>query len=217
MARLQADLRSQGIRVSSRVVQARAFEAILEVAAHTPAQLIVLATHGGMRAGEHSLGGSVSVDVIRNGEIPVLIVNGATANPFAQHLAGVLRLVLIEDDLRGNAALREYVATIARAFSARVTVLRSLPQVIGGPAQGGLVNTGADDPLARLREQGIDVRVETGGDNANVDAYLACFARWQRAHLVAVSGHHSVPRPSEETDSLLDILRESRVPVLFVP
>src|SRR5262249_2354225 len=69
MARLQAALRSQGLRVSSRVVQARAFEAILEVAAHAPAELIVLATRGGTGAGERSAAGSVAVDVIRNGEI----------------------------------------------------------------------------------------------------------------------------------------------------
>jgi hypothetical protein len=217
MARLQADLRLQGIRASSHVVQARAFEAILEVAAHTPAELIVLATRGGMRAGERSVEGSVAVDVIRNGEIPVLIVNGATANPFTQHLAGALRLVLIEDDIRSNATLREYVAAIACALSARVTVLRSLPQTTCGPAQGGQVNSGADDPLVRLRELGIEVGVETGGGNASADAHLGCFARWQRAHLVVTSGHHAVPRPYAEAEALLDILRESRAPVLFVP
>jgi nucleotide-binding universal stress UspA family protein len=217
MARLQADLRSQGLRVSSRVVQAPAFEAILEVAAHAPAELIVLATRGGTGAGERSVAGSVAVDVIRNGEIPVLITNGATGNPFAQQSAGDLLLVVAEDDLHRNVTMGEYAAAIAREFRARITVLRSLSHDTCSTSQDTPSSGALAAALAPLRERGIEVSLETRGDRTSAQRRLGGFVRQQRAQLAVVSGRHAVPRPYDEAESLLDTLRESRAPVLFVP
>jgi nucleotide-binding universal stress UspA family protein len=199
LARLQAELRSLGIRASSRVVQAQPVEAILEVAAHTPAELVVLATRGGIHDGERPIGGSVAAEVIRYGQIPVLVVNGATANPFDAGHAGGLRLAATADDVARNRMLGDYVGILARDFDAEV----AMP-------------SGSDDALGGLRGQGVRLLIAADGGPASAEP-LGVFAYAQRADLVVVSGGHETPRATEDAEAVLDLLRQSRVPVLFVP
>jgi nucleotide-binding universal stress UspA family protein len=64
---------AQGVKVAIRVVVGEPAEIITAVAAEIGADLIVMATHGhsGMR---HVIMGSVTEDVIRRGDTPVLLV-----------------------------------------------------------------------------------------------------------------------------------------------
>jgi nucleotide-binding universal stress UspA family protein len=216
LARLQGELRSVGIRASSRVVQAQPVEAIVEVAAHTPADLVVLATRGGTRTGERSLDGSVAADVVRNGQIPVLVVNSATANPFDAGHAGSLRLAVHVDDLAANICLRDFVRVIARVFGADVAVMRG-PRFPSTSADSAAeAEDAAKGALAYLREHGVPLCVELDGNAAPAEA-LGTFADVHRADLVAVSGRHITPQPSADADSVLGILRHCHAPMLFVP
>ncbi len=223
LARLQVELRSLGIRASSRVVQAQPVEAILEVAAHAPIDhLVVLATRGGMRSGERSFDGSVAAEVIRDGAVPVLVVNGATANPFDASHTGSLRLAVPADDLARNPALSDLVHSIARVFGAEVAVLRT-PRSASNETSNEtspITQPDAEEAVERalggLRRQGIALLVESNGRHAPRET-LGAFADARHADLVTLSGRHTPPRPAEDADYVLNVLRQSHVPVLFVP
>jgi nucleotide-binding universal stress UspA family protein len=62
-----------GLQVEARVVQGEPAEAINKAAEELGADLIVMATHGHSEL-RHVLAGSVTEDVVRNGDVPVLLV-----------------------------------------------------------------------------------------------------------------------------------------------
>jgi nucleotide-binding universal stress UspA family protein len=66
-------LRSQGLQVEFRVAPGEPAEAINRYAGELGADLIVMATHGHSEL-RHVLVGSVTEDVVRNGDTPVLLV-----------------------------------------------------------------------------------------------------------------------------------------------
>ena len=62
-----------GLQVEARVVQGEPAEAINEVAEELDVDLIAMGTHGHSEL-RHVLVGSVTEDVVRNGDVPVLLV-----------------------------------------------------------------------------------------------------------------------------------------------
>jgi len=83
LARLAADLRTQGARVRTVVATGAADEVILATAKKLACELIVMSTHG--RAGlMHMLLGSITEKVIRGSTCPVLTVRGYDAKTKAK-------------------------------------------------------------------------------------------------------------------------------------
>ncbi len=213
LARIQADLRSHGVRASSRVVQARASEGILEVAAHTAPGVVVIATRGEQRTAPES----VAADLVRKGDVPVLLVTDVTGNPFDTHQKD-LRVAVIEDDLVGNARLRHCLTALAGPFSAPVSVLRPVYARRTNAAHTSSPENGVDgdDPLASLRAGGVDVREESIIDHVT-SATFGAMAHQRRANVIVLAGHHAVPRPAETARWVFAVLEAARVPVLFIP
>ena len=67
----------QGVSAEQRVVQGEPAEAINRLAESLGADLIIMATHGHSEL-RHVFAGSVTEDVLRNGDIPVLLVRTPT-------------------------------------------------------------------------------------------------------------------------------------------
>jgi nucleotide-binding universal stress UspA family protein len=66
-------LAARGLDVQAQVVQGEPADAINKSAEELGVDLIVMATHGHSEL-RHVLAGSVTEDVVRNGEVPVLLV-----------------------------------------------------------------------------------------------------------------------------------------------
>ena len=75
-----ARLATAGLQVETRVVPGEPAEAINKVAEELGADLIVMATHGHSEL-RHVLVGSVTEDVVRNGDVPVLLVRPRGRRP----------------------------------------------------------------------------------------------------------------------------------------
>jgi nucleotide-binding universal stress UspA family protein len=69
-------LAARGLEVDVRVVQGEPAETINKIAGELDADLLVMATHGHSEL-RHVLAGSVTEDVVRNGDVPVLLVRHA--------------------------------------------------------------------------------------------------------------------------------------------
>jgi nucleotide-binding universal stress UspA family protein len=67
----------QGVDAEEQVVQGEPSEAILSLAESLHADLIIMATHGHSEL-RHVFVGSVTEDVLRNGDVPVLLVRPST-------------------------------------------------------------------------------------------------------------------------------------------
>jgi nucleotide-binding universal stress UspA family protein len=218
LARMQAELRGRGVRAASRVVQGHADVGILEVAAHIPADLIVIATRDGARARDRN-GDSVTASLIRNGTIPVLVLNAVTANPFEYGRGVPLRVLLSWRDLHRDPTLVGYVTALASAFAVHVRLLCAPGEVVGddSPAAAPDAHTAAD-PVDRLRESGIKVTVDIARTAVRRDA-LASTA-YQFVDLVlasSASGAHGATESRAAVEGTLSLLHDAHLPVLIVP
>jgi len=73
LERLARGLSARGVSTDTRVVQGEPADAISAVAREGKMDLIVMATHGHSEV-RHLIVGSVTEQVVRNGELPVLLV-----------------------------------------------------------------------------------------------------------------------------------------------
>ena len=74
MAAIEADMTTEGFRVTLKVKRGIPFTEIMTTAAEEKASLIVMGSHGRSNI-EEMLMGSVSENVIRHAKIPLLVIN----------------------------------------------------------------------------------------------------------------------------------------------
>jgi nucleotide-binding universal stress UspA family protein len=123
LARLATELRNCGVRVATRLMLQQADEAILEVAAHAPADLILLAAEPHMRGGHASALGHVADRVVRESRIPVLLT---TSRKGAQALAVERmppRVLVPLDPTTAGARTLPYARAFAEAFHGSITLV----------------------------------------------------------------------------------------------
>jgi nucleotide-binding universal stress UspA family protein len=130
LARIAIELRNCGVRVATRLLPLHADEAILEVAANAPADLILLAVEPHVRWGRASSLGRVADRVVRQSDVPVLLtasLKGAQV-PCAERVRAQV-LVRLEPAIAGERAL-PYARAFAEAFHGHVTLIgRSMAPV----------------------------------------------------------------------------------------
>ncbi|MEK7468616.1 MAG: universal stress protein [Planctomycetota bacterium] len=178
-------LSGQGVRCRGVVKAGPAAEAIVATAAEKTNGMIAMATHG--RTGLARLAfGSVAERVLRHSPVPVLLVRSAGEQAAGTALA-VKRMMVPVDGSALALAVAPYVAELAKAFKAEVTLVHVLPPK---PAQGETI-AHAERVVAaakeRFQEEGVacEALIRTGDAAEEIlDA-----VRQNRADLVACSTH----------------------------
>jgi nucleotide-binding universal stress UspA family protein len=191
-------LRAGGLAVDVSVYYDQPGRAILDAAAHRPADLIVMSTHGRSGPGRWIFG-SVADDVLRHARVPVLLVPGACQPGWAA--AGAGRQVLVPLD--GSELAEEALAPaceLAERLGAGVRLLRvveppvplvadelSYPSAVAQDAELAAAQAYLDRVLARLRATG---RAGEGsvlvGDPATT---IPTVAREQGVDVIAMATH----------------------------
>lgn len=149
--------KKRGVPVRYLVAEGNTVEQILSHAAHLPADLVVMGTHG--RSGfERLVLGSVTEKVLRKAPCPVLTVPAGTLEAPAAGRAPFVRIVCGVDFSESSVRALEFALSLAREDDAEITVLHaveSLPET--GPLPPGF-DLGEyrrrlrEDLLAKLRE-----------------------------------------------------------------
>jgi nucleotide-binding universal stress UspA family protein len=123
LARIANELRNCGVRVATRLLPRHADDAILEVAANAPADLILLAVEPHSRWGRASSLGRVADRVVRHSDVPVLLMaslKGAQV-PCTERVPPRV-LVPLDPAITGERAL-PYACAFAEAFHGHVTLI----------------------------------------------------------------------------------------------
>jgi nucleotide-binding universal stress UspA family protein len=228
LARKEHELRARGVRTHSRAPRGPTAATILETAAQSATDLVVMATHA--KAERSCLSsGSVAREVLRSAEAPVLLLAATSRNPFdGAHGAGLSVLAPLDGTAASGAAALAYASLLGRQWAVQLILLRAL----GGPAAHGLRR---DDPalyalataparhaaiaqLERLRSRALarGIAAWTGIVDGDLYEEAAHFAR-ASADLVLISLHGHGVRRASIGEGALRVLRESGVPVLLVP
>ena len=136
--------REMGVEPRTVIVHGRsAWESLAEISA--TADLLVLGSHGGSRAGGIVLG-SVATEAVHRAELPVLVARPAKgAAPFPA------QILLASDGSPGSHAAAELAMTIGRVHGSEITLLT---------AHGDETA----DRRHELAEQAANVRLATGRD-----------------------------------------------------
>jgi len=124
-----------GIDIQYRVEKGRAEEAIIMNAAAETETLITMATHGRSGLGRWLLG-SIAEKVVRGANNPVLVVRANEETSSEGEAAPDSIIVPLHGSTLAESVLL-YVAELAKAFQAKVTLLRSysLKQIILSPEE----------------------------------------------------------------------------------
>lgn len=118
---MAARISAEGIQIYAEARYGRVIEQILDYAALVKADLIVMATHG--RTGLPRLfTGSVSEQVVREAECPVLLIHDEPVQPSHRHI------VVLLDRTPFSETVLPLAAQLARAHSAHLVLLSVLPQ-----------------------------------------------------------------------------------------
>jgi nucleotide-binding universal stress UspA family protein len=124
LARIATELRNCGVRVATRLLSLHADDAILEVATHAPADLILLAVEPHVRWGRASSLGRVADRVVWQSHVPVLLTTSRTgAQVLCAERVPARVLVPLGPTMAGGRAL-PYACAFAEALHGHVTVVR---------------------------------------------------------------------------------------------
>jgi nucleotide-binding universal stress UspA family protein len=167
-----SELRTQGTKVQEVIRFGDEASGILEAARQHSATLIAMATHG--RTGlAHFVFGSVTEQVLRESEIPVLVLRSfeevaASAVRVSAREISIRRILLPVDGTENSLAVLPCVKSLARAVGASVMVL-GVVDPVGRKSAGErepLVRAAVDalsrehiavDPLIRLGDPGTEI------------------------------------------------------------
>lgn len=208
---------TDAIPVLYKVVDQHPVDAILDEAARSAADLIVLGTHG--RGGAKRLWlGSVAENIATHAEVPVFIVRQRQhdfIDPVDPAAPVRLQTVLAPVDLgNASAGVLRVSASIAERFGAKL-----VPLCIG--SSHGVKSS--DHPEAKLRELIGDIQysgcvIEPATRSGNVVEQILAFINESRADLVVLGTENSRIKNHPllgRTTKL--VLRQAPVPVLVVP
>ena len=201
---------------------------VLEYGRKRGAAMVVLATHG--RGGlARAWFGSVADALIRRADLPVLVVRPEEGEPSDR----AIRHVLVPlDPSDASRSVLEPATSLARAFDARITLLRIIPwpyQVNDTFLPATVVSVGEDLATVRanaaqelegvaasLRTQGLEVEVAVMEHVAPGRA-IADYAKDEGADLVALATHSRSGFDRLVLGSVADkVVRGAECPVLLV-
>ena len=205
-----------------------AAERILELAAETPSDVIVMATHSRTGLGQ-TIFGSVADRVVRQSSIPVLLLH-----PNGHAARGLRTLLVPVDGTPGGAQALALAVPLARCSRAKVVLVRAsvpLPLWLYDPTLG--LNTGplinpmwdedarqaaasyAEGLAARVSRVGI--AAEGHGLSGQPGPVVVSLADEIDADLIVMSTHgRGGPVRSVLGSVANEVVRESRRPVLLV-
>jgi nucleotide-binding universal stress UspA family protein len=209
-------LTAVGIDARARVADGSAVNAILETARQERASLVAMATHGRSGLPRWSLG-SVTEEVLRAGTTPLLVVRSAGG----EEGGSCFRDIVLATD--GNPLALEpvpLVATFARLFDSRVTVVHFVSDYAGASAMSAAEEHVAS-VCAALAEQGVlaggDLR--RGVAASGIPAYgLLEPGQDHPVDLIAMATHGRSGARRWILGSVTErVLRSTIVPVLVSP
>jgi nucleotide-binding universal stress UspA family protein len=124
LGRVTNELRNCGVRVATRLIPLHADKAILEVAAHAPADLILLSVTPHASSGRADSLGRVADTVVRQAQVPVLLTT-ALKGSFVLNMdrTPVRVLVPLDAAMAGSSAL-PYAQAFVHALHGSVTCVR---------------------------------------------------------------------------------------------
>jgi len=226
---VSGELRGADLSVRGVVRHGPAAEVIVDYAAQTDIQQIVMATHGytGISRWAH---GSVAERVLQSAGVPVLLVRAQERELIGSGEAMRLRRILVPLDGSTTAEQVLPPATlIAKAVSAEIVLLRvSVVYLLGSlvgewiqPLEGDLATADQhaksylDRVAGRLAGQGIEVSttVQIGA----VAESIVQYAETQQMDLIAMCTHGRTGVGRWTLGSVADrVLRAGSIPVLLV-
>src|SRR5688572_8126242 len=130
LASRRAELESWGARVRTMVRQGKTADVILQAVKETQASLVAMATHGRSGVIRWMLG-SVTEDVLRRSEVPVLVAGAHLVNPSIETVDDT-PILMPFDGSRESLSVAPLVLRMAKLLGAKVAVLR-----VEGPSSGG--------------------------------------------------------------------------------
>jgi nucleotide-binding universal stress UspA family protein len=187
---LERSERGRGVAAARLVLEGPPVPAILEAAADSDADLIVMATHA--RTGlDRLVVGSVAEEVLRRSSVPLLLVPpGATAPPPSE---GTLRVLVPLDGSHLAEAALEAAAALAPPSRLELLLLHvAAPDRLGArrpPTRETVAERmRAAERLRPLRAAGaaVTTAVRSGGDPAGT---IAAVARERSCHVIAMATH----------------------------
>ncbi len=199
-------LGARAAEVDCSVVEASPVDGILDGAAKTGADLVVVGTHG--RSGVNRLMmGSVAERILRESSLPVLTVRGDSLAPGEE--LRVRRLLCAVDDSGGARRALAWAVRMARCFGATVAVLH----VREKDAEHAISDLDAWIPKAVRGQCEITSSVREG---QAAEAIVAA-AREARPDILIIGAHH---RPFHDASVIgpttVLVVRHSPCPVLSV-
>jgi nucleotide-binding universal stress UspA family protein len=224
-----APVRAAGVVVHTTIRLGEPAAAIRELVLECDADLVVMATHGRTGLGRAVLG-SVADQVLRSGQVPVLLLH-----PNHHRSEAALRTVLVPVDGTPGAAVALATAVpLARSSSAKLVLVRAkvpLPLWLYEPTLG--LNTGplidpmwnedarlaaeayAEGMAARLRRAGL--AAEGQGISGLPGAAIVAAAEAADADLIVMSTHgRGGPLRAILGSVANEVIRQSHRPVLLV-
>jgi nucleotide-binding universal stress UspA family protein len=213
VAKACAALRANGVNAHLRLCEGKPAEEIVRLSGES--DLVVMSTHG--RGGfKHLLLGSVTEQVIRNAEVPILVTRPAAA-------AGewTRMVVALDGSPRGEQILEE-VVPLARRLQASVELIRTALPPITMRGLGDVPGVEfVDDPMpylesvkAWLATQGIDASIKRLEGRAGAE--ILRHAAERDATLLCMTTHGRTGLPLALLGSVADeVIRHAPCPVLI--
>ena len=229
LRKVAGQLQDAGLSVRQVVQHGPAAEAIVDYAARTDIQQIVMATHG-YTGISHWAHGSVAERVLQSANVPVLLVRAQEGELGASREPMSCRRILVPLD--GSAVAEQVLpsaASIAQALGAEMILFQVPIVYVSGSLIGewylpwqGVLRTAEQDGRAyldrvayRLKEQGVNV--STAMQIGAVAESIIAYAEANRIDLIAMCTHGRTGRGRWTLGSVADrVLRASSIPILLV-
>jgi len=206
-----ATARAQAAGVASRTVglNGPAISAIAELSERTPADAIVMGTHGRRGLARVALG-SVAAGVLRHAALPTFVVRAESRIP-AVSARSIRRIVVAVDASEAAAAAAAYALKLAASYGAEVVFVHA--------GTDGLASEAVDHELERLSALAATAGLRTHAVRASgkpADA-IATTAAAVRADLVAIGTHGRTGADRLVLGSVAEgVIVTSAAPVLVV-
>lgn len=228
LQKIAEELAGSGLTVASVVREGRAADEILAQAKTLPASMVVMRTRG--RAGlERALLGSVTEQVLKHGDVPLVLMR-----PGQRRVTAIRQLVVPVDGSPGGALALDTAVKLARATGASITLVQvAVPVATQVPVAYDMSGTSYYDPawdedvltsatdyvtaiVEQLRSNGLSVDGEAFTAPGAAEGIVE-FADKHAADLVVMSTHALTGPARALIGSVADaVVRTAHCPVLLL-